>query len=115
MKKKILAAFLSAAVIPGLGQAINGSIKKAGVILTLVMLTVSGGIVSLYSSLRQAAKATGRPEELFSNLGDALNAADLTIPAAFLLAFALIWLFSVVDAFVEGNRQEAQDEILSDR
>jgi hypothetical protein len=115
MKRKILSPLLSALVIPGLGQAMNSSLLKAAVLLALVMLLASGGIISLYVSLKKAAYALGNHGSFFSNLNDLFSEADMTIPALFLAALALLWLYSVVDAFVEGMRLDAQDEILPDR
>lgn len=102
-------------VIPGLGQAMNGSLGKAAALLVLVMLIASGGIVSLYISLKEAAYAAGNKDEFFSNLEKAFSGADMTIPALFLAALALIWLYSVADALIEGIRLDAKDEILPDR
>ncbi|OPX37930.1 MAG: hypothetical protein B1H12_03715 [Desulfobacteraceae bacterium 4484_190.2] len=104
MKKAILAPLCSALVIPGLGQIINQHLIKGGCILFAVFILFVAGMFTLYHLVSAALKAG-----LIINPGhsldiiDWLKAADFSIFWYFLVAFALIWIYSVLDAYLTGR------------
>lgn len=114
MKKAILAPILSALVIPGLGQIINGRLVKGLLALFLAMLSFLGALLSFFWSMEDAVASHGDPAG--TSFLEALDVADLTLPMCFVGAFALLWLLSVIDALRDGikldRREKKNDEIL---
>ncbi|MFO7461979.1 MAG: hypothetical protein R6X07_15285 [Desulfatiglandales bacterium] len=104
MKKYISAPLCSAFIIPGLGQVINQEIKKGVLILGAVFLLFVLSIISLSIIA----------ESLFSQPGSGPPALSRLLERVELLlilgAFAVIWLYSVVDAFVKGWSWEHREK-----
>jgi hypothetical protein len=115
MKKAILSSLCSAFVIPGLGQILNHEIKKGLLLLSAVFILFVGGCVKLAfiitSIMASTSSLAGDPQKLLQAL-EAENLGSLWILVAL---FALIWVYSVIDAFVSGRRLEVEKrhEILS--
>ena len=116
MKKAILSSLCSAFVVPGLGQILNHEIKKGFLLLSAVFVLFVGGCVKLAfiitSIMASNASMGGDPQRLLQAL-EAENLGSLWILVALL---AVIWIYSVIDAFLSGRRLEAdkRHEILSD-
>jgi len=104
MKKYISAPLCSAFIIPGLGQVINQEIKKGVLLLGAVFFLFVLSIVSLSIIA----------ESLFSQPGSGPPSLyRLLERVEFLLilgAFAVIWVYSVVDAFVKGWSREHREK-----
>ena len=110
MKKAIIAALCSALVIPGLGQIINQQVKKGGFILALVFVLFLAGVFILYrliSGIRHAEEPTAID---FSFIMSNFSALDLSVLWFLLLAFAIIWLYAVLDAFLTARKLDRRDE-----
>jgi TM2 domain-containing membrane protein YozV len=107
MKKKILAPFLSALVIPGLGQLINGQIAKGSMILggvaTLFMLIVIKVFFDVTQALKSIPHAQWGPE-LAGDMAAVLARQNHTLLSILLLALALLWVYSVADAYKAGKK-----------
>jgi hypothetical protein len=116
MKKAILSSLCSAFVVPGLGQILNHEIKKGLLLLSAVFVLFVGGCVKLAfiitSIMASNSSMEGDPQRFFQALG-AGNLGSLWI---FVALFAVIWIYSVIDAFLSGRRLEAdkRHEILPD-
>jgi TM2 domain-containing membrane protein YozV len=115
MKKAILSSLCSAFVIPGLGQILNHEIKKGLLLLSAVFLLFVGGCIKLafiITSIMASTSSTGGDPQRFLQALEAENLGSLWILVAL---FALIWVYSVIDAFVSGRRLEVEKrhEILS--
>ncbi len=110
MKKAILSPLCSAFVIPGMGQILNQQLKKGVLMLASVFLFLVIFIYYLYGLIDQVLRAgdlkSGDPVSLVMNTVSK-DALPLRLMA---LAFALLWLYSIVDAFLEGRRQDRQDQ-----
>jgi len=96
MKKSIAAPLCSGLVIPGLGQILNRQLKKGLLLLGLVFVLFVAGAVKLAFLVKAMAKVP--------DLGEAsrqavISPGDLLFLAGVLGAFALLWLYAVVDAF----------------
>jgi hypothetical protein len=96
MKKYILAPLCSAFIIPGLGQVINQELRKGALLLGAVFLLLVLSIV--YLSLI-AESMLSQPGSAPPSLSRLLERVELLL---ILGAFGVIWLYSVVDAFVKG-------------
>jgi TM2 domain-containing membrane protein YozV len=97
MKKSITAPLCSALVIPGLGQILNQQIRKGLILLGLVFLLFVAGAVKLTFIITSLAPGFDLAEA--SQAAASLSRGDLLLMAGFLIAFAVLWVYSVVDAF----------------
>ena len=110
MKKAILAPLCSALVIPGLGQIINQHLIKGGCILFAVFILFVSGIFTLYHLMSAALKAELINPGHSPDIMDRLKTADFSALWYFLVAFALIWIYSVVDAYLTGRELDQRGE-----
>jgi hypothetical protein len=100
MKKSILAPLCSALIVPGLGQIMNQEIKKGGLILGAVFFLFVAGSIKLVFILKSMVSQSGIGPLVPSHL---LERFDLLL---ILGAFAVIWLYSVLDAFLKARDRE---------
>ncbi len=110
MKKTILAPLCSALVIPGLGQIINQHLIKGGCILFAVFILFVAGIFTLYHLMSAALKAELINPGHSPDIVDKLKAVDFSALWYFLVAFALMWLYSVLDAYLTGRKLDQPGE-----
>jgi hypothetical protein len=108
MKKAILSSLCSAFVIPGLGQILNHEIKKGLLLLSAVFLLFVGGCIKLAfiitSMMANTSSAAADPERFLK----AIEAQDLGSLWILVALFAVVWIYSVIDAFLSGQRLEAE-------
>lgn len=110
MKKSLSAPLCSALVIPGLGQIINQDIAKGLGLLASVFILLILGVVKLVLILNAALETPagmGPSPETFT---DRLLASDFTLIWGFVAAFFVIWLYSVIDAFLRGRQRDREAE-----
>ena len=110
MKKVFLAPICSAFVIPGLGQLVNGHLKKGALILGALFLLFVIGVVKLYAMLSTAMENAETAVPGADAFTGSLKSEDLTALWVLGAAFLALWLYSVVDAAVWGGRVEASDK-----
>jgi hypothetical protein len=96
MKKSIAAPLCSGLVIPGLGQILNQQIRKGLILLGLVFILFVAGVVKLAFIIHSMANPLDLSEP--SHLVQ-LRGGDLLFMTGILGAFAMVWVFSVLDAF----------------
>ena len=104
MKKAILSPLSSAFVTPGLGQIINQHLKKGVCILAGTFILFIAALVELYQILCAAMEAEKiNPSEsgLFT---EKFRAEDFSALWYLLAAFAVLWIYSVVDAHRAGRK-----------
>ncbi|MFP4086319.1 MAG: hypothetical protein ACLFUL_05955 [Desulfobacteraceae bacterium] len=105
MKKAIASPLCSAFVIPGLGQIINADLKKGIILLCGVFLLFVLGIIKLVRLIHAVfppAEISSAPPEILNRL----RAEDLSVLWYILAAFAILWLYSVIDAFWKGRKMD---------
>ncbi|MDY6881104.1 MAG: hypothetical protein V2J25_07950 [Desulfatiglans sp.] len=103
MTKATISALYSALVIPGLGQINNQQLKKGGVILLLVFVLIVAGAVKLYYIMQSVASQTRNTLSDYGSVKEMLKAGDLAILWGLLALFAMIWLYSLIDAYITGR------------
>ena len=109
MKKVLLAPLCSGVIIPGLGQIINGQLKKGLFILGAVFALFGIGVYRLYRMVGAALdKAERAPTDLAAFV-ESLKAEDPSLLWYLTAAFAALWLYSVVDSAVAGRRLDGLD------
>ncbi len=110
MKKAMLSPLCSALVIPGLGQVINQHLKKGVTMLAAVFVFLVVFTVHLYriisAVMKSGAVKTGDPGVIM----DKIMAQDPSGLWLLLAAFCVLWVYSVVDAFLGGRDADKLDE-----
>ena len=110
MKKYILSPLCSAIIIPGLGQIINQSIKKGLCILSFVFVLFILAVVKLFflmNSLFRGVEMDGFDSLIIM---EKLQGESLLLLWVLLILFAIVWIYSVLDAFFTGKKIERQAE-----
>jgi hypothetical protein len=106
MQKAILSPICSGLVIPGLGQIINQDLKKGIIILCAVFTLFVAGIIRLLqiinSVFRSGHTDLSDPQSLMTRLG----AEDMTMLWFLGVAFAILWIYAVADAYVGGRKMD---------
>ncbi|MCG6877867.1 MAG: hypothetical protein LJE96_01725 [Deltaproteobacteria bacterium] len=109
MQKSIMSPLCSGLVIPGLGQIINQDLKKGIIILGVVFALFIAGIIRLLQIVQNVFRSgytdISDPNALMARLG-AEDPAMLWILG---VAFAAIWVYAVVDAYVGGRKMDQRE------
>ena len=111
MNLNIKAATLSALVLPGLGQIVNGKKLKGFLLITLVnifILVALAFVLKGMGPLLATMKSEGSHDAM-TLLGQ-LRQAGGGGPRWLLACFLGIWLYGVVDALVDRPRREDDAE-----
>lgn len=110
MKKTLLAPICSAFVIPGLGQIVNGHLKKGALILAALFFLFVIGAIKLYIMVSAAMDKAETALPGAGAFAESLKSEDPTALGVFGAAFLALWLYAVVDAAVWGARLEASEK-----
>ncbi len=104
MKKTILSPLCSAFIIPGIGQVINQHVKKGVVILSAVFVLFLAFVIRLYGIINALMKDgtinLDDPDAIMRKL----RAEDPYVLCLLLMAFVILWTYSVLDAFLAGRK-----------
>ncbi len=103
MKKAIASPLCSAFIIPGLGQILNGDMKKGLVVLGSVFVLFIFAIIRLVR-LVQTVFQSGKTHPSSAEILHRLHLEDFSTLAFLLAVFAVIWLYSVIDALLKGRQ-----------
>ena len=117
MKKYITATLCSAFVVPGLGQIINEQIKKGLLLLGLVFVLLVAVMVKLVAVMNHLMADIDLAKIDLKEIPAKLTSEDFSLITILVLCFALIWIYSIIDAFwigwrIESGKASKQDEIL---
>jgi len=104
MKKSILAPLSSALVIPGLGQVINHDVKKGVALLGIAFVLLVIGVVKFFQVLSGVLETDWADPSKQALIINQLNTQDLSALKWISIAFSLIWIYSVMDAFLKGKK-----------
>jgi hypothetical protein len=110
MKKAILSPLCSGLVIPGLGQVVNQQLKKGTCILILVFFLFFAILVKLYLIIRAVLENTAVASGNVSFM-DKLAAQNISLLWYLLTAFAILWFYSVLDAYTTGKKLDRLEEM----
>jgi hypothetical protein len=110
MKQQFLAAILSALVVPGLGQVINRQIKKGIIFMIIVFILFIAGTVQLAILLTDSIQG-GQILNSMDTMTVLQNLQYQNLSGLWILVtiFGIVWLYSVVDAFLGGKRNSDQE------
>lgn len=104
MKKAALSPLCSAFVIPGLGQVLNQHLRKGVFILATVFVLFVAVIVKLYKIMNTLFMSARADNQGSLSIMERIKAEDLTVLWLLLAAFTILWLYSVIDAFLMGRK-----------
>ena len=110
MKKYIVSPLCSAFIVPGLGQIINQNLKKGLSILSVVFVLFVAGTIKLAFTIKSLFQGSETIRLNSTTLGERLQGEDFTLLWVLAILFAVVWLYSVVDAFWSGKKMENQGE-----
>jgi hypothetical protein len=110
MKKAFFSALCSAFVIPGLGQFINQDLKKGVCMLSAAFVLFLAGVIIVYRLVNSILKVSGSSSTNFAFILGKMRSAEFSLLWYLLMAFALIWFYSVVDAFLRGRKLDQPGE-----
>jgi TM2 domain-containing membrane protein YozV len=109
MKKRILSPLLSAFVIPGLGQLVNGQIVKGSLLLGGVTMLFVLAVFKLVHDAMQALQSVPNPQmnrEFMNQVMESMARQNHTLLLVLFAIFVALWAYSVVDGYVNGRRAD---------
>lgn len=106
MKKALVSPLCSAFIIPGLGQVLNESLRKGVSILLAVFALLFVAAFKMFRIMRSAMEQPDGAHTAASGLLDRLRAEDFSFLWYLLVVFAVLWIYSVVDAYMEGRKRD---------
>ena len=110
MKKTVLSPLCSALVIPGLGQILNQQLKKGILILALVFVFIMVFTFELYQLTLAVLKPGLTNAQASATLMDRIMAQDHASLVMLFAGFAVLWIYSIVDALIGGIKVDHIDE-----
>lgn len=107
MNFNIKAAVLSALVLPGLGQIVNGKKLKGFILITLVNIFILVALVFVLKGMGPLVMTmkSGGPVDAVAVL-EQVRLYSGSGPRWLLAVFSGIWLYAVVDALVDRPKEE---------
>lgn len=120
MKKHIQSSLCSAFIVPGLGQVLNNRILKGLILMALVFILIIAITVNLLLLIivRVHYVQAEDVENIYKIISKVFLQGDMTTFWILIGISAILWLYSIVDAFIDGLKIEKglrgnPDEILS--
>jgi TM2 domain-containing membrane protein YozV len=110
MKKSIISPLCSALVVPGLGQIINGQIKKGVALCLSVLVLLILAVVETYFLVKASLKGLAINELYPEMVISKFKAQDHTVLWIIFAIFVCIWLYSIIDAFIVGRKIDLKTE-----
>jgi len=110
MKRAVLAPICSGLVIPGLGQILNGHIKKGVLLLAAVFVLFLLGTLALYRVVSGAVGHAGGTAAGTAAIVRSIGSQDLSPLLWAAGCFAALWLYSVLDAAIAGAGLDRRDK-----
>jgi hypothetical protein len=110
MKHVFLAPLLSAFVLPGLGQVINGQVRKAGLLIAAVSLLFLTLFFKVLYDLNKffmslPPETYGKNSPTLSTAAQSLSRQDNGLLIILVLLLAGIWVYGVCDAFSVARKK----------
>lgn len=109
MNLNIKAGLLSALVLPGLGQIVNGKKLKGFILITLVNMFILTALVVILKGMGPflVAMQAGGPVDAVAVM-DQVQKSGGSGPRWLLNGFIVIWLYAFVDALVDRPKEESE-------
>ena len=104
MKKYILSPLCSAFIIPGLGQILNNQLKKGLIILAMVFILFVAGTIKLALIIDSFLEGQVVDRFDYGIIIQRLQEVNFSVLWLLIVSFGIVWLYSVLDAFLVGRR-----------
>ena len=104
MKKYILSPLCSAFIIPGLGQILNNQLKKGLIILAIVFTLFVAGTIKLALIIDSFLEGQVIDRFDYGIIIQRLQEVNFSVLWLLIVSFGIVWLYSVLDAFLVGRR-----------
>ena len=113
MKKYITAPLGSAIIIPGFGQILNGQIKKGLILMGVVFVIFIAGVIKLAQIIMNILPVLDLEKLNIKGIQTEIDTAkidimDDSIMGTIIIVFMIIWVYSIIDAFISGIKIEKQ-------
>jgi hypothetical protein len=108
MKKYVLSTLCSAFVVPGMGQILNRDLKKGGILMGSVFVLIVAAAVKVALIVKHMVEAGKIRPDHSATILERLDGEDFSALWVLVIAFTLIWLYSVADAYLRGRKLEQQ-------
>jgi hypothetical protein len=111
MKNVFLAPLLSAFVLPGLGQVVNGQVRKAGLLIAAVSLLFLTLFFKVLYDLNKfflslPPEADGKNSPTLSTAAQSLSRQDNSLLIILVLLLAGVWIYGVWDAYSVARKKD---------
>jgi TM2 domain-containing membrane protein YozV len=107
MKKYILSPLCSAVVVPGFGQVLNHKIKKGVIMMVLTFILFISATIKLTMLIISEIK--NEDVDAINNLLEfKLSGQNLTWLLVLIALLAVLWLYSIIDALIDGIKIEKE-------
>jgi hypothetical protein len=109
MKKYILSPLCSAVVVPGFGQVLNRKIKKGVIMMVLTFILFISATIKLTMLIISEIKNSD--VDIINNLFEfKLSGRNITGLWVLLALLVILWLYSIIDALIDGIKIEKEAE-----
>jgi hypothetical protein len=107
MKKYILSPLCSAVVVPGFGQVLNHKIRKGVIMMVITFVLFILATIKLVTLIMSEIK--NADADAINNLLEfKLSGSNLFGLWVLIGLLALLWLYSIVDALIDGIKIEKE-------
>ncbi len=106
MKKYIISTISSAIIVPGLGQVLNGQIKKGLIHMGIIFVITVIAVIKLYQIITGILPGLDPYEINMEIINNRIDILDILIIKVIISAFLIIWIYSIIDAFIYGIKAE---------
>jgi hypothetical protein len=105
MKKYILSPLCSAVVVPGFGQLLNHKVKKGVIMMVLTFILFISATIKL--AMLIIPEIRNSDIDAINNLLEfKLSGRNVTGLWVLIALLAVLWLYSIIDALIDGIRIE---------
>ena len=104
MKKYITAPIGSGFIIPGFGQILNGEIKKGLILMGVVFVIFVAGVIKIVQVIMNLLPQLNPGEINRAEILKKIDLMDISMLRVIIILFLIIWIYSIIDAFVIGLR-----------
>jgi len=108
MKKYITATFCSAVIVPGMGQVINGQIKKGLIHMGIVFVIILALVMKLTKMTMNILPGLDLEKISVEAILEKVDFTDYTVVRVISYIFLVLWIYSIIDAFIIGLKIEKE-------
>ena len=108
MKKYIISTFCSAVIVPGMGQVLNGQIKKGLIHMGIVFVIILALAIKLIKMVLNILPGLDLDKIRVEAILEKIDFTDYTVIRVISYIFLVFWIYSIFDAFIIGLKIERE-------